>query len=130
MNKSSNTTQDKSILSPKVDVVFQILFGEIGSEKITKDLLSSFLSEKIDKIDLSENVITRREQLDDKLGIVDVLARINNNELCNIEMQVIQNEYILKRILFYWSRLYSREIKKRRGLRKFKKDNCCIICKF
>ena len=37
----------KSILSPKLDVVFQILFGEVGSEEITKDLLSTILDEEI-----------------------------------------------------------------------------------
>ena len=31
------------ILSPKLDVVFQILFGEVGSENITKDFLNSII---------------------------------------------------------------------------------------
>ena len=41
-NQIIKATKDKksknSILSPKLDVVFQILFGEVGSEEITKDL--------------------------------------------------------------------------------------------
>ena len=34
------------ILSPKLDVVFQALFGEIGSERITKGFLESILKKK------------------------------------------------------------------------------------
>ena len=32
------------VLSPKVDVVFQALFGEPGSERITKNCLASKLA--------------------------------------------------------------------------------------
>ena len=30
---------EKKLLSPKLDVVFQALFGEVGNEKITTSLL-------------------------------------------------------------------------------------------
>ena len=50
-NQITKSTNDKksenSILSPKLDIVFQILFGEVGSEEITKDLLSTILDEEI-----------------------------------------------------------------------------------
>lgn len=36
----------KKLLSPKLDVVFQALFGEIGSEKITTYLLKSYSKAK------------------------------------------------------------------------------------
>ena len=40
-NENSDT-KAKDILSPKLDVIFQILFGEVGSERITKDFLILF----------------------------------------------------------------------------------------
>ena len=52
---------EKKILSPKLDVVFQALFGEAGSESITKSFLETILEEKIEEIDLSKNPILRRE---------------------------------------------------------------------
>ncbi len=67
-------------LSPKVDVVFQALFGEPGSERITKQFLESILEEKIESIDLSKNTILRREYKTDKLGVLDVIAKINGKE--------------------------------------------------
>ena len=42
-------------LSPKLDVVFQALFGEVGNESITKGFLETILERKIDSIDLSRN---------------------------------------------------------------------------
>ena len=128
-NQIIKSTKDKktkhSILSPKLDVVFQILFGEVGSEEITKDLLSAILDEQINTIDLNQNIVLRRKNPKDKMGIVDVLAKINDNEYCNIEMQVSDdNEYcniemqvsddkdIIKRILYYWSKQYSKELQK------------------
>ena len=100
--KSTNDKKSKnSILSPKLDVVFQILFGEVGSEEITKDLLSTILDEEINEIDLNQNIVLRRRSLKDKMGIVDVLAKINNNEYCNIEMQIIDYKNSEKRTLYY-----------------------------
>ena len=50
-------------LSPKLDVVFQALFGEVGNERITKAFLQEILKEKIDKIELNVNPILRRETI-------------------------------------------------------------------
>ena len=49
--------------------------------------------------------------LDDKIGILDIKAKLNNNVNCNIELQVVDNKNIEKRILFYWSKMYSQNIK-------------------
>ena len=115
-NQIIKSTKDKktkySILSPKLDIVFQILFGEVGSEEITKDLLSAILDEQINTVDLNQNIVLRRKNPKDKMGIVDVLAKINNNEYCNIEMQVSDDKDIIKRILYYWSKQYSKELQK------------------
>ena len=128
------STKDKktknSILSPKLDVVFQILFGEVGSEEITKDLLSSILDEQINTIDLNQNIVLRRRTPKDKMGIVDVLAKINDNEYCNIEMQVSNDKDIIKRILYYWSKQYSKELQKGRYYMDLKRTINVLIANF
>lgn len=101
----------KKTLSPKLDVVFQALFGEVGSERITKNFLETILNKKIEKIDLSKNPILRRGFKDDKLGVLDILAELDGKEKCNIEMQLVNSKSIIERILYYWSRLYSRQMK-------------------
>ena len=82
-------------LSPKLDVVFQALFGEVGSERITKSFLETILNQKIEKIDLSKNPILRKEFKDDKLGILDILAELDGKEKCNIELQIIDQKNII-----------------------------------
>ena len=81
--------KETKTLSPKLDVVFQALFGEIGNERITKGFLETILKRKIESIDLSKNPILRREFKDDKLGVLDILAELDGKEKCNIEIQEI-----------------------------------------
>ena len=46
-------TNNQTLLSPKIDVVFQALFGEVGNEQITSKFLEAILQKKITTIDLS-----------------------------------------------------------------------------
>ena len=57
------------------------------------------------------NPITEKDLFDDKVGILDIKAKLNNNIMCNIEMQIIDRKDIEKRILFYWSKLYASTVK-------------------
>lgn len=111
-NINKQFKKENKVLSPKIDVIFQALFGEVGSEKITKSFLESILKEKIDSIDLSKNPILRRQKITDKLGVLDVIAKINGKENCNIEIQITPQPEIIDRILYYWGRIYTRQIKK------------------
>ena len=44
------------------------------------------------------------------MGILDIKARLDNNIVCNVEMQVVKYNNIEKRIMYYWSKLYAGEI--------------------
>ena len=118
------------LLSPKIDIVFQKLFGEVGSENITKRFLQTILEEKIEKVDLSKNPILRREKLKGKMGALDVIAQINGNEKCNIEMQVVVKENIKERILYYWGRLYNSGIQKGSDYQELEKAIVILIADF
>lgn len=78
----------RKLLSPKIDIVFQYLFGEEENSKITKDFLEAILEKEITQIDLSKNTILRRNKKDEKLGILDIAVTINGKENCDIEMQM------------------------------------------
>ena len=130
-NQLTNKEERKNtILSPKLDVVFQILFGEVGSEEITKDLLSTILDEQINEIDLNQNIVLRRRTLEDKMGVVDVLAKINNNEYCNIEMQIVDYKNSKKRTLYYWAKKYTQGIQKGNDYKNLKRTICVLIADF
>lgn len=115
------------LLNPKIDVVFQSLFGEEGSEKITRVFLEKILDIKIQEIELNQNPILRRERINGKMGILDVIAKINKNQNVDIEMQISKKGNVLDRILYYWSRLYVRSIKKGVKYEKLEKSIAILI---
>ena len=129
-NNTKEENEEKKLLSPKLDVVFQALFGEIGSERITKEFLEAILERKIEEVDLSGNIVLRRENVEDKMGVLDVIAKINNNEYANIEMQVADKDNLLERILYYWARVYTRNIKKGEDYIELKKTIEILIVDF
>ena len=101
-----------NLLDPKNDYVFKRIFGHTGNEEITKGLLQSIIPDKIDKIELDSNPITEKDLLDDKVGILDIKAKLNDGNVnCDIEMQVVDQKDIEKRILFYWSKMYIETLK-------------------
>ena len=105
--------------------MFKRIFGYSGNEEITKNLLQSIISDKIDNIELDSNPITEKDLLDDKIGILDIKAKLNDGDInCDIEMQILNQKDIEKRILFYWSRMYTKTIKEGEDYEKLKK---CIV---
>lgn len=63
--------------------------------------------------------------MDDKLGILDIRAKINNSIDCDIEMQLVDQNNIEKRILFYLSKMYGQNMKK--GHNYFEANKCIAI---
>ncbi|CDC31717.1 putative uncharacterized protein [Clostridium sp. CAG:508] len=115
---------------PKMDIIFQAIFGEVGSENITKDFLEKILKRKIEKISLDKNPILRRELKDDKLGVLDIVTELDGKEKCNIEMQLIDKNNIIERMLYYWSKMYTRQIKAGDDYNKLEKTIVILIADF
>ena len=115
---------------PKMDIIFQAIFGEVGSENITKDFLEKILKRKIEKISLDKNPILRRELKDDKLGVLDIVTELDGKEKCNIEMQLIDKNNIIERMLYYWSKMYTRQIKAGEDYDKLEKTIVILIADF
>ena len=72
----------------------------------------------------------RRENLEDKMGVLDVLAKINDEEYCNIEMQMVERDKLLERILYYWAKVYTRNIKKGKDYIELQKTIEVLIINF
>ena len=115
---------------PKIDIIFQAIFGEVGSENITKDFLEKILKRKIEKISLDKNPILRRELKDDKLGVLDIVTELDGKEKCNIEMQLIDKNNIIERMLYYWSKMYTKQIKAGDDYNKLEKTIVILIADF
>ena len=109
--KNQNETKEVKILSPMIDVVFQALFGEVGNERITKKFIEAILDKNIEEVDLSQNIVLRRETAKDKMGVLDVLVKVDDEEYYNLEMQLTEKKQLMERLLYYWSKIYTRNIK-------------------
>ena len=110
-NNSPVQTEEKKLLKPKNDVVFQSIFNQ-NNAKITKAFVEALLDEKITKMTINSDQILVRDNPEDKLGILDLELDINNNEKVDVEIQLIERTNFAERLLFYFSRLYASEIKR------------------
>ncbi len=115
------------LLDLKNDYVFKRIFGYIGNEHITKQMVSTIIQRKINTIKLDENTILEKDILEDKVGIIDIHAKLDKKIDVDIEMQVVKQKDIEKRILFYWSKLYINEIKEAEDYEKLHKTIAILI---
>ena len=90
-------------------------------------MISSILKKPISNLKLDGTPILEKDLLDDKVGILDIKAKIDNNINCNIELQVVDKKNIEKRILYYWSKMYSKSIKEGENYEKLEKTIAILI---
>ena len=112
------------------DFIFKKVFGKKGNESILKDLLEAILKIKIKKIELQAEVELERELIDDKTGVLDIEATIDDNTIIDIEMQM-RNQYNMKeRSLYYWAGLYYTGLKKKEEYKENKRAITINIVNF
>ena len=116
----------QELLKPKIDVVFHSLFRK-GNERITKALISSITKEKIEDIELDNDRYIIGKYPEEKLGILDLKATLDNGAICDIEIQLADKKDTAERFLFYWSRIYSSQLVKGDDYEKINKVIGIII---
>ena len=60
------------------DYVFKRIFGYQGNETITKSFISAVLNQNITEVILENSTTIPKDMWDDKVGILDVKAKIDN----------------------------------------------------
>ena len=120
----------QKLLNLTNDYIFKRTFGYEESSEITKIFLRDILQDKIKHIELNNQTITEKELMDDKVGIMDIKAVLNENIQCDVEMQVINKHNIEKRILFYWAKMYAQTIKEGDEYNDLKKSICVLLADF
>ena len=76
---------------------------------------------------MDNSTILEGDLIDDKIGILDIKGKIDNNISCNIEMQVVDRKNVEKRIMFYWSKQYTTNISRGQDYNKLEKTICILI---
>lgn len=98
----------------KNDYAFKRLLGAEENKAILQDFLEIVLDiphEEIEDIELLDKEL-KKDQLDEKTGILDVKVRLKNKTIINIEIQNLWDESFVNRTLFYWAKIYIEEFKR------------------
>lgn len=112
------------------DYIFKKIFGKKGNEEILKDFLIAVLEIPIEKIEILKDAYLEKTIEENKTGILDIKATLNNNITVNIEMQ-IRNQYnMIDRTLYYWSNLYSNSLYKKQNYKENNKTITINILEF
>ena len=101
---------ENKLLELKNDLVFQELFGKQKNSEITGHLISLILERKVKNVNLDLNKRMLGDREDSKTGRLDIRARFNDGEECDIELQVVPYEQMEKRLLDYWAQMYISKI--------------------
>ena len=103
------------------DYIFKKIFAKKGNESILKDLLNSILQIKIKSIEVISDANLERQLESNKLGILDLKAKLDEETIVNIEIQIINRYNMIERTLFYWSGLYYNVLQKGADYKEIKK---------
>jgi conserved hypothetical protein (putative transposase or invertase) len=100
------------LLSPRVDFAFKKLFGSEENKALLLSLINAILpaNEQLTEVTLT-NPYNDKWYQGDKLSVLDIKAKDMKGCYYNIEMQVTDEVYYSQRALYYWSRLYSSQLK-------------------
>ena len=112
--------KEKELLDLKSDWVFKRIFAKEGNEDILASLITAITNEKITKIQLRNTELYKNSK-EDKLGILDIKAVLDNNSIVDIEMQVNNEGNIIERDLYYLTKLYSEQLKNKENYKNAKK---------
>ena len=125
----NKTKEERNLLKPKNDVVFQSLFSK-KNEYITKEFVGALLDKEIEKILINDIKELFREYPEDNLGILDLEVDVDDKEKVDIEIQLVQKEDFIERLLFYFSKLYTLQIKKGKSYKESKRIVLIAIIDF
>jgi len=117
---------EENKLSVKRDIVFKRIFAHKGNEEFLREFLSSLLNLEIKEIEIMHDIHLEKDVEEDKLGIIDVRAIINDRSIVNIEIQLENENNIIPRSTFYGAKLFTSELKKKEEYQTLKP--VIVIC--
>ena len=119
------------IVKLKLDVIFKRVFGDENNKDILAAMISALLEiprESIKSIEIS-NVELPPEYYDQKFSRLDLRLNVDG-KIVNVEMQVNYEADFRERTLFYWSKIYSEELKAGDEYGELKNTYCVNIINF
>ncbi len=100
---------DNELISPKLDIVFKKMFGDVNNSDMLRSLVGAYLDVDINgNFELSNTEVTP-EELERKFARLDLRISTEKSEI-DIEVQVLNTMDYNDRCLYYWASLYASSI--------------------
>ena len=121
----------RGLLDPKVDFVFKNIFGSPNHPEILISFLNATLKpkKKIVSVDIKKTDI-EKQYIEDKYSRLDVKATTSNDEIINIEIQLKNENNMVKRSLYYLSKMYEEQLNEKEDYSKLVRTVCINILNF
>lgn len=121
----------RGLLDPKVDFVFKNIFGSTKHPKILISFLNAILKPKKEIITVEiQGTDLQKQYIEDKYSRLDVKATTSNNEIINIEIQLKNEKNMVKRSLYYLSKMYEEQLGEGEDYSKLCRTVCINILNF
>ena len=105
----TNTEEKKKRLELTNDYVFKKIFAKPENNVELKALLEAILNIHIEQVEVKNPEIEKNYE-DEKLGILDIRAYINEDTIVDVEMQVANVYTIVNRNITYSSRIIAEQL--------------------
>ena len=121
----------KGLLDHKVDFVFKNIFGSPNHPEIFISFLNATIKpkKKIVSVDIKKTDI-EKQYIEDKYSRLDVKATTSNDEIINIEIQLKNENNMVKRSLYYLSKMYEEQLNEKEDYSKLARTVCINILNF
>ena len=121
----------KGLLDPKVDFVFKNIFGSEKHPEILISFLNAIIKPTIPIVGVEiQGTEINKQFIDDKYSRLDVKATTSNDEIINIEIQLKDEHNMIKRSLYYLSKMYEEQLGEGEDYSNLKRTICINILNF
>ena len=129
--KDSRTVLRREKMSNHLDLVVKRIFGNENNPRILISFLNAVIKPKdlIKTVQIMNNDIDK-ESIEDKFSRLDIKAKTNKNELINIEIQIKDEHNMIKRSLYYWSKMFEGQLTEGQKYDTLAKTICINILNF
>ena len=119
-NDEREFVKSRSRLDLKNDYVFKRIFAKPENNQELKEFIEAILNIKINKIEVKNPEISKN-YTDERLGVLDIRAQIDENTIIDVEMQVANVSTLVDRNIGYGSRLIAEDTRVRQSYVSLKK---------
>ena len=129
--KDSRTVLRREKMSNHLDLVVKNIFGSPNHPEILISFLNATLKpkKKIVSVDINKTDI-EKQYIEDKYSRLDVKATTSNDEIINIEIQLKNENNMIKRSLYYLSKMYEEQLNEKEDYSKLIRTVCINILNF